>query len=239
MSIWRLLRTLAATAALLAGTSAMAAPYAITYTGVIAHSQLPADAPDGAAFTLTLVLDNGGASAARQRWDIGQLSCGFWRWRVDDARSVAVALDMGGGLAQGAGSASTDAAGALTAVFSAVHTGGPLAWADYGVSGLPGGSAIGWYADGNPPVFGVMAGGGGGSFDDGSGPAGGVQMAAGRWSAPLPFSGACDASALPPTPPIPPAPAAVPTLSPWGALLLAALLGLAAAHRTNPNDIDL
>lgn len=239
MSIWRLLRTLAGTAALGVGSHAAAAPYAITYTGVIAHSQIAADAPDGAAFTLTLVFDNGGASAANQRWDIDQLRCGFWRWRVDDARSVAVALDMGGGLAEGAGSARTDAAGALTAVFSAVHTGGPLAWADYDISGLPGGSAIGWYADGNPQPFGVMAGGGGGSFDDGSSPTGGLQMQAGRWSAPLPFSGACDASALPPTPPIPPAPAAVPALSSWGSLLLAALLGVAASRGITNKEIGL
>ena len=45
----------------------------------------------------------------------------------------------------------------------------------------------------------LMAGGGGGSFDDGAGTAaGGVDMAPARWSAPLPFTGTCDASAEPP-----------------------------------------
>jgi hypothetical protein len=72
-----------------------------------------------------------------------------------------------------------------------------------------------------------MFGGGGDSFYDGStGPGGGVQMAPARWSAPLPFTGACDATAVPPPPA--PAPVAVPTLSQWGVLLLSALLGLAA-----------
>jgi len=193
------IHALIAAAALLASASAQAAPYATTYHGTIASSQIPADAPDGAAFTLTLVFDNGGSSATSQHWNIGDLACGFWRWRVDGTRSVAVALDLGGGVAQGLGSARTDAAGALTQVFSSVNTGGPMAWADYGVSGLAPGTAIGWFADGTPQVFGLMAGGGGGSFDDGAGTAaGGVDMAPARWSAPLPFTGACDASAEPP-----------------------------------------
>jgi hypothetical protein len=215
---------------LLASAGATAAPYAITYHGTIANSGMPADAPDGAAFTLTLVLDNGASTAAGQSWNIGQITCGFWRWRVDPARSVAVALDMTGGIALGAGNAKANAAGVLTAVFSDVNTGGALAFADYDTSGLPAGaSSIGWYADGSAMPFGITAPWGA-SFDDGSGtPAGGVQMAAGRWSAPQPFTGACDASAVPP--PIPFAPNAVPTLSPWGLLLLSALLGLAALRR--------
>ena len=111
------IHALIAAAALLASASAQAAPYATTYHGTIASSQIPADAPDGAAFTLTLVFDNGDSSAASQHWNIGDLACGFWRWRVDGTRSVAVALDLRGGVAQGLGSARTDAAGALTQVF--------------------------------------------------------------------------------------------------------------------------
>lgn len=233
MSTRRLLRTLTA-AALLADTGATAAPYAITYNGIIDNSGIPADAPDGAAFTLTLVFDNGAATAANQSWSIGQLTCGFWRWRVDAARNVAVALDMSGGVAEGAGNAATNATGALTSVFSSVNTDGPMAWADYDISGLAVGSAIRWFADGNPQAFGLMASGGGGSFDDGSSPGGGVQMIPGRWSAPLPFTAPCDANAVPPTPPVPPAPVAVPTLSPARVLLLSALpglLGVAALRR--------
>ena len=218
--------------ALLTATPTLAAPYASTYGGVIAHSGIAADAPDGAAFTLTLVFDNGGVTPKGQNWGLGDLRCGFWRWRVDATRTVAVALDLSGGVAQGSGSASTNAAGTLTGIFTSVHTGGAMAWADFAVSGLAPGSAIGWAADGTPQVLGVMAGGGGGSFDDGSGtPAGGVQMLPGRWSAPLPFTGACDASAVPPSPPVPPAPHAVPTLSDWALALLAAALGLAASRR--------
>ena len=239
MSTRRFLRTLTASVALLAGAHAAAAPYATTYTGAIANSQITANALDGAAFILTLVFDNGGSSAASQNWDIGQLTCGFWRWRVDDTRSVTVALDMSGGLAQGAGSVSTNAAGELTAVYASVDTGGPLAWADYDVSGLPAGSAIGWFADGNPQVFGLMANGGGGSFDDGTGPGGGVQMTPGRWQAPLPFTGACDASAVPPTPPGPPAPVAVPTLPWWGLVVLGALLARVATRRRFLNHLRL
>ncbi|WP_291554430.1 IPTL-CTERM sorting domain-containing protein [Comamonas sp. SCN 65-56] len=218
-----------AIAGLWVAAGATAAPFATTYGGVIAHSGLPFDAPDGAAFTLTLVLDNGGASAGSQSWSMADLRCGFWRWRVDAARRVAVALDLSGGIAQGAGVATTNAAGTLTGLFSAVHTNGAMAWADFDVAGLAAGSAIGWAADGAPQVFGVMAGGGGGSFDDGSGtPAGGVQMLPGRWSAPLPFTGACDASAVPPSPPVPPAPHTIPTLSGWAMVLLCAALGLMA-----------
>jgi hypothetical protein len=230
MPIAPCIRTLAATAVLLASAGAMAAPYAITYHGTIANSGMPANAPDGAAFTLTLVLDNGASTAASQSWNIGQITCGFWRWSASP--NVAVALDMTGGIALGAGSAVTNAAGALTAMFTDVNTGGPLAFADYDTSGLPAGaSSIGWYADSSAQPFGITAPWGG-SFDDGSGtPAGGVQMATSRWSAPQPFTGACDASAVPPTPPTPLALAAVPTLSPWGLLLLSALLGLAALRR--------
>lgn len=233
MSFARFMRAASAAAALLAGTAATAAPYAITYHGRIANSGMPADAPDGAAFTLTLVLDNGAGTAASQGWNIGQITCGFWRWRVDAARSVAVALDMSGGIALGVGSATTNAAGVLTAMFTDVNTGGPMAWGDYDVSGLVPGTAMGWAADGMPQVFGIMTGGGGGSFDDGSGtPTGGVEMAPGRWSAPLPFPGACDASAVPPSPPVPPAPTAVPALSALGVALLSALVALAARLAT-------
>lgn len=231
---WARLALVALTALGLA-TPAPATPFATTYTGLIAHSGIPADAPDGTAFTLTLVLDNGGASASSQTWALADVRCGFWRWRADAVRTVAVALDMTGGIAHGAGSASTNAAGKLTGIFSAVNTGGAMTWADYDVSGLAPGSAIGWAADGTAQVFGLMTGGGGGSFDDGSGtPAGGVHMLPGRWSAPLPFVGACDASAVPPSPPIPPAPRAVPAFSLWAALLLSGLLTWLArqfAHR--------
>lgn len=213
---------MAVLATLWIGTPTLAAPFATTYTGVITNSSIPADAPDDATFTLTLVLDNGGASASTQTWALADVRCGFWRWRVDAARGVAVALDMTGAIAHGTGSASTNAAGALTGIFTSVDTGGPMAWADFDVSGLAPGSAIGWAADGMAQVLGIMAGGGGGSFDDGSGtPAGGVRMLPGRWSAPLPFAGACNASAVPP---IPPTPHAVPALSLWAALLLSGLL---------------
>jgi len=223
------LRALAATAALLASGGAMAAPYATTYHGTIANSGMPTYAPDGAAFTLTLVFDNGGSTAANQSWGINRLTCGFWRWSPGPAQSVTVALNLGGGVAQGAGSAVTNAAGALTAVFSAVTTGvAPLPWAAFGVSGLPaGGVAGGWGADGNPLVFGVQAPWGG-SFDDGVA-GGGVQMTPGRWSAPQPYTGACDATAVPPAAPAPAA--AIPTLTQWGLLALSALLGLAALRR--------
>ncbi|QEA12010.1 hypothetical protein [Comamonas flocculans] len=219
--------------ALCSGPPALGAPFATTYTGVISHSDIPADAPDGAVFTLTLVLDNGGASAYAQTWAPGQVRCGFWRWHADATRGVAVALDMAGGIAHGTGSASTDAAGALTAIFSSLDTGGPLAWADFDTSGLAPGSAIGWAADGMAQVLGIMTGGGAGSFDDGSGtPAGGIQMLPGRWSAPLPFAGTCDASAVPPAPPVPPSPRAVPALSLWAALLLSGLLAWLARRFT-------
>ena len=220
------LRAVVAAAVLLAAQDAIAAPYAITYHGVIAASGMPAQAPDGAAFTLTLVMDNGGSTTASQSWGIADLTCGFWRWN-----SVAVALDLSGGVALGVGSAATNAAGVLTAVFSDVNTGGPMAWGDYDVAGLPaGGASIGWYADGGMQPFGIMAPWGG-SFDDGSGtPAGGVSMVPGRWSAPLPFAGGCDASAMPPSSPVVTA-TPVPMLNPWGVLLLSALLGVQAWRR--------
>lgn len=227
---------LLAAALLLTGAGAMAAPYAITYHGTIdaPGPDIAAHAPAGAPFTLTLVFDNGNGTAASQSWDGSQLTCGFWRWRASPAGStttVARVLSGPGGVLA-TGSAATNGAGALTAVFSAVSTGGPRPWAEFSVSAgsLPAGASIGWDADGLPlQVFGFMFGGGGGSFYDGStGPGGGVQMAPGRWSAPLPFTGACDATAVPPAPILP---TAVPALSPWGVLLLPVLLGLAVFRR--------
>lgn len=225
MHIRRFLHALAATAALVGGAGALAAPYAITYHGTIANSLMPAQAPDGTAFTLTLVMDNGGTTAASQNWSVANLTCGFWRWN-----SVAVALDLSGGVALGMGSAATNAAGVLTGVFADVHT-GPLLWTDYSVSGLPllaGADLIGWYADGGGQPFNIQAPWGA-TFDDGVA-GGGVNMVSGRWSAPRPFTGTCDASAMPPVASASAA-APVPTLSQWGVLLLSALLGLLALRR--------
>ncbi|MEZ5606372.1 MAG: IPTL-CTERM sorting domain-containing protein [Burkholderiaceae bacterium] len=204
-----------------ASAVASAAPYAISYQGTIDDSDFP-EIINGQTYTVTFVFDNGGSSANSQTWTGANLTCTIWR--MNNARNVIFAQDLVATPPSGSlsGSLTTDASGALTAIFSAVTTqttgsGGVPAGA-YATTGITLTAPVAWYANsGNRVLYDSTGGNGARAFGDA---AGGVQMNITNWSAPQPFSGAC--SALPPPPA---AVAPVPTLGEWGL----ALLGLAAA----------
>lgn len=216
---WR--RTLTALALASASAVASAAPYAISYQGTIDDSDFP-EIINGQTYTVTFVFDNGGSSANSQTWTDANLTCTIWR--MNNARNVIFAQDLVATPPSGSlsGSLTTDASGALTAIFSAVTTqttgsGGVPAGA-YTTTGITLTAPVAWYANNaNNVLFDSNGGTGARSFGDA---AGGVQMNIANWSAPQRVIGACDD-----TPYVAPPATPVPTLGEWSL----ALLGLAAA----------
>lgn len=206
----------------LASSAALAAPYAITYTGTIEDSSY-SQIIDGQSYTVTLVFDNEGTTAANQTWSDGDLTCAIWR--MNNARNVSVALDLISGIVNGTGTTQTNASGQLTSVFSEV-SGTARNSGEYTASGITLTPDIDWYTNSSNDVI-YDTGSGGRSFGDASG---GVQMTTARWSAPIPFTGDCKVA-----PPSPAAVAAVPALDIWGLGLLATMagaLGLRARRRS-------
>ena len=205
-----------ATLAGAASSAALAAPYAITYGSVIQNSSFP-EIINGERYTITLVFDNQGSSAASQTWNGSHLTCIIMR--MNGTQNVVYAQDLAATPAAASGSAATDASGALTAMFTDVSAVTGVAAGQYTASGFAPAAPVHWYVADDNPIF---EGAGGQFFEDPDGPApvaGPVTPA--RWTAPTPFSGPCAAAPAP----APGNAAAVPTLGEVGL----ALLGLAAA----------
>lgn len=219
-----ILRALLACCALAAvSLSASAAPVATTYTGTIGVSTLPG-AISGQRYTLTLVVDNGSATAASQSWSTGQLTCALWR--INDAGSVVFAHDVSAvGRASGYGTLATDAAGHLLSMFDGLRTTGDgLAPGRYTALGLPVGATVEWLLLSNASLR--LASGE--QFTDAR-PSDGSIVDPAHWSTPVPFSGPCAVAA----------PAAGATATPvpvlgWPALALLGLgfIGLGARRLT-------
>jgi hypothetical protein len=202
-------------AAALAATTASAAPYASTYTGVLANS-----GPDGfdtvlagQPYSVTLVFDNGGSTLVNQTWESSNLRCVLWRFNT--AQNVVVAQDLQASPPTGAtGAVSTDAGGALDGMFSEVYAQAvpPSAYSASGFS--PALGEVRWFINNANAIL----------FSEGrwvdSVPAG-VSTAFADWSAPVPFTGDCAA----PAPTTPTQPASVPALGHAALALMAALLG--------------
>ena len=209
-------RRFAAAAVLAAcASAASAAPYATTYTGVLANS-----APDGfdtvvagQPYSVTLVFDNGGSTLVNQTWESSNLRCVLWRFNT--AQNVVYAQDLQASPPTGAtGAESTDAGGALDGMFSEVYAQN-VASSAYSASGFsPALGEVRWFINGANALL----------FSEGrrvdSNPAG-VPTAYTAWSAPVPFTGDCAA----PPPATPTQPTAVPTLGHAALALMAALLG--------------
>lgn len=216
---WR--RALAALALASASAIASAAPYATTYSGTISYvglapSQHFAEIQEGQRYTLTLVFDNGGSSANSQTWVGSHLTCAIFRF--NDASNVVFAQDLVTGPAASSGTVVTDGAGALTSVFSLVES-DPVPAGSYTATGIALTPDVHWWANSIQNVFSDDQGGTYGRIVND--PNVGIPMTIANWSAPQPFSGACDA----PPPPPPAAVTPVPTLGEWSL----ALLGLLAA----------
>lgn len=215
---------------LAASTPVLAEPYAITYTGTVSESEF-AQINDGEPYRLTLVFDNGGASAVNQTWTGAHLTCALWR--MNTAGDVAIAHDLAiapPSMADGA--ITTDGAGALASVFSRLaaraNSSTPGA---ANATGISLGSFVRWYAnDANYVLYIRWDTDADASFGDAGG---GVAMAPGAWSAPRPFSGPCAATAVPP--PAPPSATPVPALSVPGLALLGLAAGGLGARRLRRN----
>lgn len=208
---------LLAAALLAAASAAHAAPFAITYTGTVAASPSLTGVNAGEAYSVTFIIDNGGSSAAGQRWLLSDLRCTLWRFGQGSQRTVLTHPLTGsaGQISYGSGAAEADAAGtALTAMFDVGIYAAPAA--DYAVSGpIALGAPVSWNVNGLATAFADALG----SFDD---IAGGVPIDPARWSRPVAVAGSCDDTPLAPGPG---QATAVPAL---GAPAMA-LLGLAAA----------
>ncbi len=212
----------AVAAAVLVGFTAVAtaAPYAVTYTGTINGSNFP-EITNGQSYTVTFVFDNGGTTASSQTWGRSHLTCTIWR--MNNARNVTFQQDLVATPPSGSvsGSITTNASGALTAIFSNVTTqttgSGGVPTGAFTTSGITLTAPVAWYANSfNGVLFDSVGGTGARSFSDA---AGGVQMNIASWSAPVRVTGACNDTPYAVTP------TAVPTLAEWSL----ALLGLAAA----------
>lgn len=208
-------------AALLAAASTVhAAPFAITYTGTVAAGPSLAGVNAGERYSVTFILDNGGATAAGQRWLLSDLRCTLWRFGQGSQRTTfrQALTGSAGELAYGSGSVRANAAG--TALVDMIHAGiSVIPPANYTVSGpitLSGHVTWNVYDDEDATAFNVHEQG---SFTD---ILGGVPTDPARWGRPVAVAGSCDDTPLAPGPG---QATAVPAL---GAPALA-LLGLAAA----------
>jgi hypothetical protein len=204
-------------AAALAGASAAAsaAPYAITYQGTMGAAIAPVTTLPGItvgqSYTVTFVFDNGGATANAQTWTTADLTCAIWQ--MNNAKNAVFVQDLTATPPIANGSVTTNAGGALTAVFNQVE-GSPAG--SYTTSGITLVPAVNWAAAGGNHVFYDIGTGTTRAFTDTSG---GVQMDIAHWSAPKPFTGSCNAASFAPVNTN--TAAAVPTLGEWSLALLA------------------
>jgi hypothetical protein len=204
----------------LVGVNAWAAPFATTYTSTIGAAVNNTTFPElevGETFQITLVMDNGGAVATNQTWTNTALECIVFQF--NDGGNVVFAQDLAAdGNFTTVGTASTDAAGALTQFFTGIVDGeGNSTASNYTAAGFTVTDPVEWYLDSTNDFFvsGISTGTQRGVADS----ADGIQMAASNWSAPTPFTQSCNALAFLPRSGVP----ATPT---WLLGLLA--LGVAA-----------
>jgi len=204
----------------LAGAAtALATPYSVSYRGTIFDSDF-AEIINGQPYTVTVVVDNGNATAANQTWSAEDLKCLIFR--MNTAGTVAYAQDLAATNADltVSGDLTTNGASALTTNFDEIN--GFADAASYSFVGFNPQPQIQWYLNNANNVFFDNAH----QFGDASG---GVQMAIAYWSNPQPFSGSCRVSAGAPAP----------ALSAWGEILLASLMvvgGLAVLSRRTQGE---
>lgn len=170
-----------------AGGGVWAAPFAISYDGVIAGSSIPG-VHNGQRYQITLVMDNGGAQPSGQLWQPQHLTCTLWR--MNDAATVAFAQNLSVvPRPSGYGSVATSAAGTLVGVFQSLRIPeAGVAPAGYSATGLPVGESVEWVLGSNA-TFRLL--GGGGQFRDARQD---MLMRPVNWSAPAPFNGPCAAA---------------------------------------------
>ena len=194
---------------------ALADPFAITYTGTASGSGIPG-INSGETYDVTLVFDNGSATAVSQVWGGADLQCAIWRFNT--ARNFVFTNDLVNDPPSTGGSATTDGTGALTANFTSVNN-TPADPTYYTVAGGALTPDVLWFANGFNAVFVDNSG----NVLDASG---GVQMAPGNWTNPVPFSGNCAGLVLGAAPPT------IPTLSDFALWLMTLSLMVAGFFYT-------
>ena len=212
-----------------AAASAQAASYATTYDSRIGTSTIP-QVVSGEDYTITLVFDNGGASAASQTWSASHLTCVIWR--MNDAGNVVHAQNMAAAPPyQYQGSIVTNASGAILFFFGSLRGRDAPASATYSSGFAPGAGVADWFIGGlaSPPP--LVLPNTQQSFHDAAGN-GGVPVDPAGWSAPAPYAEPCPAAA----PPAPTPPTAVPTLGHAALALLTSLLGAAGFNGRRPRN---
>lgn len=133
-----------------AASATIAAPFAVTYTGVIDQSEF-APIIDGQRYTVTFVFDNGGNTAVNQVWTGTHLTCTLWR--MNDAGNLVFAQDLATSPPTAvAGSITTNGAGVLTGMFTVVN--GDPAGPAFSSSGFTHTAPVHWFAQGVNEVFG-------------------------------------------------------------------------------------
>lgn len=192
--------------------SAIAAPYSIEYLGQVSLSAFP-EIQTGQGYTVRLVFDNGGVSAANQTWDQSHLTCIIWTMNYLENVRFVQDLSMTQGTLSAAGAITTDAGGALASNFSSLVSTFPNV-GTYSTVGFAPVPPIEWFLNDINNVFYDDAR----SFGDA---AGGVQMAVDAWTDPTPYEGGCSVTSVSSNRYQP-----VPTLSEWAAFALSGLLGL-------------
>lgn len=207
--------------------AAMAAPYAISYTGLLGTTDFPEIRP-GEQYTIQFIFDNGGTSAQAQTWNRTHLVCAVWRF--NNASDVTFIQDLsptGSPPTFQTGTVTTDSSGALTSMFTQVRTqsilnGGITPASAYSATGITLNPPVAWFANGG--AGGVMFRDASHLAHDASNLA--VQMDIAHWTAPVSSGNPCSALTAPPIA------TAVPALShPGLALLGLAVLGGAWRQR--------
>lgn len=177
-----------------AATAAQAAPFATTYTGVIANSTFP-EIINGEKYRVTVVFDNGGSSPNNQTWSNTTLRCVLWNMNDGPATAYYQQTTFAS-VGPNFGPFKTDAAGALVQLplyfFHNAFNSADSFTTNIDLSGR----SAHWSVGAGNPVFTYMGAAPRRDFYD---TYNGNRMDRAVWSHPVPVSNLCDAPL--PTPP--------------------------------------
>ena len=188
----------------LSASLVFAAPYSTTYSGNYSrfspyYSSTPGSLPDTGTFTLTLVMDNGGSSPASQVWSTTNLICSIWSFNGNEAVFASnLILDPP---QFAAGTASTDASGTMTGIFTELGDREASAYTSDGFDS-PLIERIAYFAFKDFGSRGIFFDGGDSSTDyvgaiEATPTSVGILSDLVNWSSATPYSGDCVAAASP------------------------------------------
>ncbi len=201
-------RWLTAAAAFGLAAGAMAAPYLVTYTDTVSTPTV-LGIINGQEASIKLVLDNGNSSVASQTWTAANVQCAIFTF--NNAQNLFMAINYAGMpfTNETIGNFTTNPAGVLQTA--------PGSWVDFPVVASNVVTNIAspvseWFIDGVNNVLFLSSQIGFTNVAN--------DIIAANWSNPVPFSGVCGA----PRPAL--VQSAIPTLTPWGMVMLSGLLAL-------------